>query len=427
MDLQFSLPFNPRSESEGFLQSVPPRPAVFALFPPGSPTVPAPPYVGRTRDLRRRLVRLLSPRQEPSRMLNLREVVGRVDYQLVGSGFEAQWLLYLLNRAYYPDHYRERLRLRPPALLKLNLNNRFPRCYPTRRLSNDGSLYYGPFPSPVAAERFASEFLDFFKMRRCVEDLDPHPSHPGCIYSQLRMCLAPCYAGCTDDEYQQEVGRVVESLDAQAQPLLRSLEAERMQASDALEFEQAAKIHRRIEKLHEVLRQKPDLARNLRDLHAVVVQRGAEANTVSFFRVAAGELRGPATLSFDENVPAPVPLDALLQNLLASLAAEPGGQGRAGMTGNPRATSRPAQGPAPSGEGAGGLLDSNLQDASRGKRAGASSGARKTASLPPWEHLSLLARWYYSSFRDGELVMLGPDHTIPHSRLIRVCRKLLAL
>jgi len=317
-------------------------------------------------------------------MLNLRGVVRRVEYQPVGSGFEAQWLLYLLNRAYYPDQYRNRLRLKRPSLLKLKLNNRFPRCYPTRRLANDGSLYYGPFPSPVAAERFASEFLDFFKIRRCVEDLDPHPSHPGCIYSQLHMCLAPCYAGCTDAEYAEEVGRVIESLDAQGQALLRSLEIERARASEALEFEQAAKSHRRIKKLHEVLRQNPDLVRNLRDLNAVVVQRGADANTVAFFRVSAGELCGPATLSFDENVSAPAPLDSLLQNLLAGLLPATRGHGRSEL-------------PTNSGQ----------------------------ASPPPWEHLSLLARWYYSSFREGELVMLNRDAVIPHSRLIRICRKLL--
>jgi hypothetical protein len=48
-------------------------------------------------------------------------------------------------------------------------------------------------------------------------------------------------------------------------------------------------------------------------------------------------------------------------------------------------------------------------------------------AVPPWEHLSLLARWYYSSFREGELVTLNADRTIPHTRLIRICRKILAL
>jgi hypothetical protein len=52
--------------------------------------------------------------------------------------------------------------------------------------------------------------------------------------------------------------------------------------------------------------------------------------------------------------------------------------------------------------------------------------AAHQASAPVWEHVSLLARWYYSSFREGELVMLGDNERIPHTRLIRICRKLLA-
>ncbi len=399
MELPFSVSFDPSSDLQRFLDLIPAQPAVFAVFPRAEARPSSPPYLGRTRNLRRRLGRLLAARPGPSRLLNLREVTGRIEYQGVGSSFEALWLLYRLHHHYYPDQYRERLRLKPPALLKINLANRFPRCYPTRRLTRDGSLYYGPFPTQVAAERFGAEFLDFFKIRRCVEDLNPDPAHPGCIYSQLRMCLAPCFAGCTDDEYHAELGRVVAFLNAQGKPLLQALESERAQASEALAFEQAAKIHRRVEKVHEVLRQKGDLVRNLLDLHAVVMQRGAEPQSVAFFRVLAGELRGPATLSLDENVPSPTPLDEQLHRLLESLAG-------------PNAADNAA--PAPAGR----------------KSSCAATGALRNAArppdLPPWEHLALLARWYYSSFREGELVMLNSPSSIPHSRLIRLCRKLLA-
>jgi excinuclease ABC subunit C len=377
MHLHSSTDFDARAESKPFFESLSSRPAVFALFPSSRDGRASAPYLGRTRDLRRRLTRLLSPQRAGSRMLNLRQLTSRIEYQMVGSAFEGLWLIYLLHRHYFPRQYRERLRLKSPALLKLKMRNRFPRCYPTGRLVDDGSLYYGPFQSPLAAERFAGEFLDFFKIRRCVEDLDPDPSHPGCIYSQLHMCLAPCFAGCTDDEYKGEVKSVVEFLDTHGNSLLRSLEAERIQASESLEFEQAQKIHRRIEKVHELLRQRPDLARNLRDLHAVIVLKGAEPKSVAFFRVMAGEIRGPASLSLDENIPAPTPLDQQLHNLLVSLSGE---------------TNRPAP-----------------------------------PALPPWEHLSLLARWYYSSFREGELVMLNPNQAMPHARLIRVCRKVLAV
>ena len=393
--------------AESFLDGVPPLPAVFALFPPGSADA-SPPYIGRTRDLRRRLGRMLFPRRENSRLLNLREFARRVEWQVVGSVFEAQWLNYLLNRSYYPRQYRLRLRLKPPALLKLSLRERFPRCYPTRRILNDGALYYGPFPSLPAAERFAADFLDFFKIRRCSEDLDPNPSHPGCIYSQMKMCLAPCFADCTDSEYQNEAGRVAEFLLGHGQSFLRSLAEERARASGALEFEQAAKIHARIERINEVLRQKPELARNLHDLHALVMQKGADEKSVLFFRVWRGELRGPVTLSLDENVPLPVPLDRQLHDLLESLAGDAG----------PRSSAQ-----SPSLQTSAPLPAPSLAPAAARSRPLKRGGD----GVPPWEHLSLLARWFYSSFREGELVTLNTDQTIPHTRLIRICRKLLAL
>jgi excinuclease ABC subunit C len=374
MRLQASMGFDSESDEELLLEKIPAQPAVFALHPEPNPENPAAPYIGRTVDLRRRLRRLLARPRTASKLLNLRGFTRRIEFQLVGSGFQAQWLLYGLNRAYYPTNYRQRLRLKPPALLKINLRNRFPRCYPTRRLSNDGSLYYGPFPSRAAAERFAAEFLDLFLIRRCVEDLVPDPSHPGCIYSQMKMCLAPCFAGCTDADYQQEVGRVVSFLDAEGQPLLRGLQAERAQAAETLEFELAAKLHRRIEKIQDVLRQKPGIARNLSQLHGVLVARSAEPNRVVFFRISGGEVRGPVEFSFDENDPSPLPLDQRLHAALDPLA-------------------RPEE---------------------------------RSAANPPWEHLSLLARWYFSSFRQGELLLLPPSQEIPHARLIRLCRKILA-
>ncbi len=376
MHLRFPIRFDVGEESSTFLENFPHRPAVFALFsPPREGASPAP-YLGRTADLHRRLARLLSPRRKSSKMLNLRELTERVEYEPVGSTFEGIWLLYLLNRHYFARQYRDRLRLKPPALLKLKMENRFPRCYPTRRIAKDRSLYYGPFPSLAVAERFSGEFLDFFKIRRCVEDLSPDPSHPGCIYSQLHMCLAPCFAGCTDADYQGEVQRVVEFLDSQGKSLQRTLDAERAQASESLEFEQASKIHNRIEKLNDVLRQRSELVRNLRDLHGLMVLPGAEAKSVVFFRIVAGEIRGPRALSLDENAPNPMPLDRQIHDVMESL--------------------------------------------------GGGASQPESFAPPPWEHLSLLARWYYSTFRQGELVMLNPDQSIPHSRLIRVCRKVLA-
>jgi excinuclease ABC subunit C len=376
MPSMISVPFAPELQDNSLFDSIPARPAVFALHLRETQGDRPAPYLGRTQDLRRRLSRLLRPSGSFTKLLNLRELVTSIRYQVVGSQLEGLWLLYALHREHYPRTYRQRLRLKSPILLKVNLQNRFPRCYPTRRMAKDGSLYYGPFASRPVAERFASDFLDLFKIRRCVEDLNPDPAHPGCIYSQMRMCLAPCFVVCTDEQYQQEVASVIAFLDSNERScgLIGQLEAARAQASEALAFEEAARLHRRIEKVQEVMRQKPDIVRNVSDLSAILIERGAEPKSVVFFRLHAGEIRGPVPLSLDENVASPVPLDQQLHELLDPLGAPES---------EPRA-------------------------------------------VPSWEHLSLLSRWYYSSFRTGEILMLDRKQEIPHARLIRLCRKLTA-
>jgi excinuclease UvrABC nuclease subunit len=372
MRLENSLEFDPRAESEPFFEQFDHRAAVFALFSDQSAT--SRPYIGRTRDLQRRLKRVLRSTEGHSRLLNLRGMTRRIEYQYAGSGFEMQWLVYRLNRHYYPRQYRARLRLKAPALLKLNLRNRFPRLYPTRRISKDGCLYYGPFPSRAAAERFAGEFLDLFKIRRCVEDLDPDPAHPGCIYSQMHMCLAPCFKGCSDTEYHEEVERVVEFLATEGQSLERSVKAERGQASDQLDFERAGQLHRKIKKIHDALALKPEPVRNVNDLHAVLVLPGSQHKTVSFFLMRSGKLLEPGSMDLGENVSSPLSLDERFRLLFDELLRE----------------------------------------------------ADESPGTVSWEHLSLFARWYYSSFRQGELVVLSSPSQIPHSRLIRICRKILA-
>lgn len=374
MRLENSLEFDPKAEGEPFFEKFEHRPGVFALFPDTNARPGAGPYLGRTRDLQRRMRRVLREPEGNSRLLNLRAMTRRIEYQYAGSGFEMWWLVYHLNRHYYPRQYRARLRLKAPALLKLNLRNRFPRLYPTRRIINDGSLYYGPFPSRGAAERFAGEFLDLFKIRRCVEDLDPDPSHPGCIYSQMRMCMAPCFQGCSEGEYHEEIERVVEFLASEGQSLARRLQAERDQASENLDFENAAQLHRKVEKIHGALALKPEPVRNVNDLHAVLVLPGVEPKTVCFFLMCSGKLRGPRELDLGENVSSPLSLDERFRLLFEGLLGQ----------------------------------------------ADDSSGASS------WEHLGLFARWYYSSFRQGELVMLSSPSQIPHAKLIRVCRKIMA-
>src|SRR5579864_3093901 len=267
------LEFRPEQDAEIFAE-IPAAPAVFLL---SGDDPAAEPYVSKTANLRRRLVRLLGLRDEPSRKLNLRERVRRVAYTPTGSDFESGFVLYKLLRATFPKTYSQRLRFRFAPLVKLHLENEFPRASITTRLGKltGKSLYYGPFPSRTAAEKFANDSLDLFKMRRCVDDLHPDPKFPGCIYSEMKMCLAPCFKGCTDEEYRAEVARVQAYLDSAGASLMREISLQRDAASANLEFENASALHVRLDKLKPLLGQLPEIVRRIDRLSALMIQPSA--------------------------------------------------------------------------------------------------------------------------------------------------------
>jgi excinuclease UvrABC nuclease subunit len=103
----------------------------------------------------------------------LRDFARNTRYRITASAFEQTFAYYQNARELFPGRYQEMLRIRQPAVLKVNLRNAYPRCYATRRISIapngelSGGVYYGPFPSRKAAQAFAERALDLFKVRRC--------------------------------------------------------------------------------------------------------------------------------------------------------------------------------------------------------------------------------------------------------------------
>ncbi|HZR67275.1 MAG TPA: hypothetical protein VFA85_19205 [Terriglobales bacterium] len=348
-------------QNDSFFQELPAAAAVFLLRGVGEP------YVSKTANLRRRLQRLLGPPAEHSKRLNLRDRVREIEFTVAGSDFELQFLLYKLLREIFPKTYAARLRLRPAPLVKLHLENEYPRASVTTRMGStkSGNLYYGPFPSRVAAEKFCSDALDFFKMRRCVDDLHPDPSFPGCVYSEMKMCLAPCFKGCSDDEYRAEVGRVQSFFDSAGDSLARELAEQREKASAELAFEDAAALHAKLEKLKPLLSQLPEIVQRLDRLRAIVVQPSAEANTVKLFRLANSMLQGPLSFSVEQSGE-PQSMESRLESVIAAFPA-----------------------------------------------------AASASTLEGTEHLAILKRWYYRSQRAGEIFFADDKRGWPLRRIVR--------
>src|ERR1700720_2746902 len=130
-ELDSTAEFDAAHDGE-FFAALPARPAVFAVEPRAE-LAGAKAQLLRTANLRERLSRLLGPPDPASKRLNLREFAARVRYRVVGSPFELSFLHWQHARRLWPGSYRERARLRPPAVVKVSLKNAYPRCSATRR------------------------------------------------------------------------------------------------------------------------------------------------------------------------------------------------------------------------------------------------------------------------------------------------------
>ena len=348
------------------LRQIPDCPAVFLVrVRQGAP------YLARTSLLRRRLERLLGERGRPSRLLNLRSIASRLEYWPVGSRLESSLLLYELAKRHFPADYSRFLKLRLPPYLKVILSNPFPRTQVTTRLSGAKAFYYGPFRNRAVAEQFSRQVLDLFQVRRCQEDLEPSPLHPGCVYGEMNMCLRPCQAAVSREEYLSEVDRLVQFLATGGRSLLGIVTAARDRLSEEMHFEEAARQHKRLEKIQQVLRLRDDLGGEVGELCGVAVTASAVAGAAELWFFCRGGWQAPVRISFEVVDGKPVSLDHRLREAASAL--------------------QPVE----------------------------------VAGPERQEHLALLVRWYCSSWRDGEWVRLAAPDRLPYRKLVAAVARVL--
>lgn len=315
------------------------------------------PYLGRTNILRRRMTRLIAK-------WKLAEMGAEIEYWLVASRLE-QWLLsYDLGRFHFPDTYERLLRLPKPSYVKLALTNEFARTQVTTRLAGSKNLFFGPFPNRASADLFESQFLDFYQLRRCQEDLAPSPEHPGCIYGEMLKCLRPCQEAVSREEYASEARRVGEFLSSRGSALLDSIEAARDRASQDLNFEEAARQHTRLDKATQIVKLAGDLAHEVTRLHGVAVTGSTRPQEVLLWFLREGCWLRPQAFSIAPGTGKPVSMDTRLREAASQLEMP------------------------------------------------------KLPLSQRQEHVALLAKWYFSSWRDGEWIGFESLDALPYRKLV---------
>jgi excinuclease UvrABC nuclease subunit len=421
--------FDP-ADPKATLAELPQSPAVFALYGVDSR---AEPYIGRTPNLCSRLERLLQPSAKHPRRLHLAGLVRRIDWKLTGSEFESLLLQFELVQNQYGTKALERMHLRHPAFIRFLGSNPYPRVTVTHRPSlREADWAYGPFPSRAAAERFSEEMLKLFLLRRCTFELAPDPSYPGCVYSEMKMCLAPCFKGCTDERYAEESAAAERFLATRGESRLVTLRTERDQASANLAFETAAALHAQVQRVEAVHALAAEIVRPLSKLRAVILQASANPDEVAVFLFDSGRLCGPAAFSTlgmriqneqsgsTSLFAQPLAIEATPEKTeIREQRAENRGQGTVGEESSAAEAKTEAREShvtaAPK------LARSVLESRLEATLAALAQNAAAPSATVRQGHLALLKRWYYrpEAKRNGEIFFPDAEDHWPVKAILR--------
>jgi excinuclease ABC subunit C len=202
-------------------------------------------YVGKARDLRKRVSQYFQPSRRMGWDLKFRaltEAIHDFDFHVVRSEPEAMLLEGRLIKDFHPRYnisFRDDKRF---LMLKVNLNDPIPRFTLTRLKQDDGARYFGPFPNSGALRSTLALVRRQYHLRGCRPLTPTERDYRHCLYAHLKYCTAPCIANVTRDQYLEQVNAACEFLAGQCQEMQGQLEAEMQKAAANQEYERAAEL-----------------------------------------------------------------------------------------------------------------------------------------------------------------------------------------
>jgi hypothetical protein len=161
-----------------------------------------------------------------------------------------------------------------------------------------------------------------FQIRRCSDALAPSLDHPGCIYGEMNQCLRPCQAAVTSVEYASELERVSEFLSDNGTSITSGLTVARDRAAQETEFEMAAQLHKRIEKVKTVAALRPEAIAPLNQFGGVAVTRGSRPYQLRLWPMTEGYWQDPLNLDVPREASSSKSLDGQLRELLTEASSK---------------------------------------------------------------------------------------------------------
>lgn len=247
-------------------------------------------YVGKASSLPNRLRSYLaSPAALVGKTRDLMAAVADFEYIVTESEQEALLLENSLIKRHQPK-FNVRLRDdKTYPYIKIDLTEDFPQVYITRRTTDDGARYFGPFASAGSVRKTLSLLKRLFPYRSCTKVITGNDERP-CLDYYIKRCVGPCIGAASKDEYRQVIDQVILFLEGRTRDVVKDLKHQMWQASENLKFERAAILRDQLKAIERVYEGQRVLSMSKENLDVIAAARARDDAWVEVFFIRDGKL-----------------------------------------------------------------------------------------------------------------------------------------
>ncbi len=296
----------PKAKFEDRLKAMPAKPGVYIFRDAKDKVI----YVGKAALLRNRVRSYFGSMhgfEEKTRRLvgQIADMqIADIDFILTGTVQEALLLEATLVKRHQP-FFNVRLKDdKHYPYLKIDLKEQWPRVEITRRVLNDGARYFGPFASAGSVRRTLDLVKKLFPWRSCTKVItgeDPRP----CLEYYIHRCVGPCASLCTKEEYDTVIRQTIMFLEGRTDEIGRDLRREMQGASEALEYERAARLRDQVQAIERTTERQVMEVRDRTDMDVFGLARAEQEAYVQVWFVRRGNVIGRDNFQLDGTVDEP--------------------------------------------------------------------------------------------------------------------------
>ena len=272
------------------LKKLPDQPGVYIMHDSRDAII----YIGKAVSLRKRVHQYFQPsHDEGIKKAQMVKQIARFEYIVTDSELEALVLECNLIKEHRPKYNTMLRDDKTYPYIRVTLGEDFPRVLFSRQQKKDKSRYFGPYTSAGAVKDTIELVNKIYQLRTCNRNLprDTGKDRP-CLNYHIHQCTAPCQGYITKEAYRERVDAVVEFLNGNYAPVLKSLEEKMNTASANLEFEKAIEYRELLNSVRQIAQKQKITHTDGEDKDIIALAADDRDAVVQVFFIRDGKLIG---------------------------------------------------------------------------------------------------------------------------------------